>query len=99
MDRPVTMPRGIGGGFFIYLFANSGGRSTPGAGGNGGNRATREGKWLDRVYLSRDTSLDDTDQLLGTVTHETVLAAGANYTSSLSAALPDGIQGNFTILV
>ncbi len=66
---------------------------------NIGTRATRESKWYDRIYLSADPSLDTSDQLIGTVEHGGILAAGDSYTQSLQATLPDGVVGDFHVLV
>ncbi|HEY7119523.1 MAG TPA: CARDB domain-containing protein, partial [Tepidisphaeraceae bacterium] len=66
---------------------------------NIGTRDTREAHWFDRVYLSKDPSLDGGDQLLGAFERFGVLAKNANYTANLNVDLPDGVVGNFFILV
>lgn len=66
---------------------------------NQGNRATREAYWIDRVYLSRDPSLDKGDQLIGAAEHRGVLGVGASYTTTVNVVLPDGIVGDFFVLV
>ena len=66
---------------------------------NQGNRATREQSWNDRVFLSLDPSLDNHDLYLGQVGRSSVLAEGTSYTSTLNVTLPDGIEGNFYVLV
>jgi YD repeat-containing protein len=66
---------------------------------NVGNRDTREGYWYDRVFLSRSPSLDDQSYMLGQVAHSSILPTGQSYDASINVQLPDGIQGNFYILV
>ena len=68
---------------------------------NVGTRATRETSWVDRVYLSRDGALDSLDWLLGdfAVEMEHGLAAGASYDRNLQVRIPDGIQGEFQLLL
>src|SRR5262249_25377299 len=67
---------------------------------NIGTRATREREWVDRVYLTLDPSLDFGDQLLGEALRSgDPLAIGGSYDRALDVSLPDGIQGNFYILV
>ncbi|MAE65735.1 MAG: hypothetical protein CMJ18_15810, partial [Phycisphaeraceae bacterium] len=65
---------------------------------NVGTRATREGSWIDRVYLSTDASLDDGDQFLGAANRFGVLDIDGSYDRSLTVALPDGIEGDFHLL-
>ena len=66
---------------------------------NIGNRDTRTGFWYDRVYLSQSPSLDNQSYMLGQVAHNSILGTGASYNTTLNVQLPDGIQGNFYILV
>ncbi|MFM6406127.1 MAG: CARDB domain-containing protein, partial [Microcystis sp.] len=66
---------------------------------NLGNRDTRQTQWIDRVYLSSDPSLDGSDRNLGEFWRGSKLAAGDSYQGSLNVTLPDGIEGNFYILV
>src|SRR5262249_51371915 len=66
---------------------------------NLGTRATREGAWVDRVFLSRDPSLDNKDLELGSVSHTGALAVGDAYTSSLNVTMPEGIAGPFYLLI
>jgi CARDB/Putative Ig domain len=66
---------------------------------NTGNRDTREGYWTDRVYLSRDPSLDAGDTELGELNHYTILKTGDHYTESLTVRLPDDIGGDYYVLV
>jgi len=66
---------------------------------NVGNRDTREGFWYDRVYLSTSPSLDDQSYMLGQLSYDSILPTGGHYDASLNVRIPDGIQGNFYILV
>ncbi len=66
---------------------------------NVGSRDTREGYWVDSVYLSQSPSLDDTAVSLGVVPHTSGLPMGGSYTAGLNVTLPYGIQGNYYILV
>ena len=66
---------------------------------NLGNRDTREGRWTDSVFISLDPSLDAHDIEIGELSHNSILATGSSYTASINARLPDGIGGNFYILV
>src|SRR5262249_43176275 len=66
---------------------------------NIGNRDTRQGFWIDRVYLSRSATLDNQSYMLGQVPQYSILKAGDHYDTTVNVRLPDGIQGNFYILV
>jgi subtilase family serine protease len=65
---------------------------------NLGTRDTREDKWSDRVFLSRDPSLDGRDLFLGQFDREEILAIGDSYTATVEVRLPDGIEGDFYVL-
>ncbi|MCB1123273.1 MAG: hypothetical protein KJT03_17085, partial [Verrucomicrobiae bacterium] len=66
---------------------------------NDGNRATRTGRWLDTVYLSRDTTIDSSDKVIGTFERGEILGAGESYDATISARLPDNIGGEFYLIV
>ena len=66
---------------------------------NVGNRDTRVGYWIDRVYLSSDPSLSSDDTELGEIGHYSILPTGQSYTITLDVPLPYDIGGNFYILV
>ncbi|MGE3817844.1 MAG: putative Ig domain-containing protein, partial [Isosphaeraceae bacterium] len=66
---------------------------------NVGGRDTRESSWVDRIYLSVDASLDPGDVLLGEASRSSPLAKGLSYTRTLDLRLPDGIEGDFHVLV
>jgi len=65
---------------------------------NLGTRETREDKWSDRVFLSRDPSLDGRDLYLGQFDRQDILAIGDSYTAAVEVRLPDGIEGDFYVL-
>ena len=68
---------------------------------NIGTRRTREIFWWDSVYLSADPSLDDGDQFLGRWQRGGVrgLDINASYSPTLNVVLPDGVEGDFYLLV
>ncbi|MFN0052759.1 MAG: CARDB domain-containing protein [Planctomycetales bacterium] len=66
---------------------------------NVGTGSTNSAGWVDRVYLSLDSTLDLSDTLLGTVENASYLNPGDSYQSTLTATLPQGISGNYRLLV
>ena len=66
---------------------------------NIGVRATRESTWFDRVFLSRDATLDDRDHYLGQYKRRGSLATDARYTIIQNVRLPEGIDGDFYLIV
>src|SRR5439155_12052221 len=66
---------------------------------NLGDTATGIGPWKDRILLSSDATPDAGDSVLGETFHAGPLAPGASYTSIATVTLPEGISGNFQILV
>jgi YD repeat-containing protein len=66
---------------------------------NAGTRDTRQSSWRDGIYLSRDASLDNRDLSLGDYLHTGGLAVDDSYERSVSVTLPEGIQGDFYLLV
>lgn len=67
---------------------------------NEGSAATEGGAWLDRVVLSRNKIMGDSDDYpLGSYARAGNLDAGAAYTNQVSIDLPDGIDGPFYIVV
>ncbi len=79
------------------------------AGKNQGSRTTRVDAWFDSVYLSMDASLNPGnpylpdirkgDIELGASTKRGVLAPNGTYNASASISLPEGIEGDFFIIV
>ena len=55
---------------------------------NTGTRATREDRWTDRIFLSRDGSLDSGDLLLGSFDRFGALGAGESYQEVLNLPIP-----------
>jgi hypothetical protein len=66
---------------------------------NIGTRETRQRSWSDRVYLSRDPSLDKGDVYLADVERNGSLATGAAYTGHATVTLPEGIEGSYYLLL
>jgi hypothetical protein len=66
---------------------------------NQGTRQTREWSWNDRVYLSRDAALDSGDLLLGEFGRYGYLDPDASYDRSLDFMLPEGVDGDYFVLV
>ncbi len=66
---------------------------------NIGTRDTTVGNWMDRVFLSRDGALDAGDTMLAEVRRIAPLAAGDSYEATVMIRLPDGIEGDFNIIV
>uniref|UniRef100_UPI00356973C0 CARDB domain-containing protein n=1 Tax=Stieleria sp. TaxID=2795976 RepID=UPI00356973C0 len=62
-----------------------------------------EQAWPDRVFLSRDESLDPSDWLLGAAggsgANGSVLGIDESYSRSLDVRLPQGIDGDFYLIV
>src|SRR5690606_6568345 len=79
IDFATTPADADSGGFFTINYGAT----------NVGERATRDTDWYDRVYLSRDGSLDTADKLIGTFKHSGALDPGESYESVLEARLPD----------
>ncbi|MBE2260652.1 MAG: APHP domain-containing protein, partial [Rhodobacteraceae bacterium] len=65
---------------------------------NIGNRDTRESSWWDRLFLSRDDSLDTFDLQVAEARHYGVLTVGDSYTGTATVSLPEGIAGAFSLL-
>ncbi len=71
---------------------------------NEGQAPTNVADWSDRAVLSLDTTYGDSTNIpLGTnngvFAHSGVLAVGASYTATETVTLPDGISGNYYIIV
>ena len=66
---------------------------------NAGGRDTRGEYWLDRIYISQDSSIDLYDKLIREERRTGVLAAGDSYQVNTTVRLPDDIQGDFHLLV
>ncbi len=66
---------------------------------NLGTVATTAGSWTDSVYLSTDAVVDANAVLLGRATHSGDLPAQAQYTGSLTAAVPGLLVGSYHVIV
>ncbi|MGB3654095.1 MAG: CARDB domain-containing protein, partial [Rivularia sp. (in: cyanobacteria)] len=66
---------------------------------NQGTRDTRENQWYDRIYLSQDESLDYGDVFLGEYRRKGSLNVGNSYQASTDIILPEGIDGDYNLLV
>ncbi|HTI72392.1 MAG TPA: fibronectin type III domain-containing protein [Candidatus Limnocylindria bacterium] len=67
---------------------------------NSGNTPTPAPNWIDRVVLSTDPILGNADDVsLGFFPHSGVLAPGASYNATNSLVIPDGLSGDFYVVV
>ena len=66
---------------------------------NAGTRTTRRDQWTDQVFLSRDTSLDSADKVVGGLNHKGALDPGQSYDATMDVRLPDNIDGPFYLIV
>ena len=69
---------------------------------NEGTRATRSDRWIDRVFLSKDPSLDRFDTMIGETARyvrDDFLEIGESYIAAVDVRIPDGIDGDFYVLM
>ncbi len=67
---------------------------------NTGSAPTGVSAWVDSVFLSQDTTLGDNDDIaIGQFTHNGVLNPGDSYTVTQTVTLPDGISGDFHLII
>ncbi len=67
---------------------------------NAGQAPTNVSSWSDRVVLSLDSTYGNSDDIqLGVFRHTGVLNPGDSYTSTQTVNLPDGISGNYYLIV
>ena len=66
---------------------------------NSGAGQTAATSWNDAVYMSPDPTLNSNATLLGNFGHSGALAAGASYTNNQTVTLPNGVSGQYYILV
>jgi RHS repeat-associated protein len=66
---------------------------------NVGTGATNAPVWYDHVYLSLDTTYDNTDTYLGQAVNPSYLNPDDSYSNSLTVTLPRGIDSNYYFLV
>ncbi|MCB0583496.1 MAG: IPT/TIG domain-containing protein, partial [Phaeodactylibacter sp.] len=60
---------------------------------------TGNANWIDVVYLSEDTLIDAGDLLLGGQANPSALIAGQGYANMRNFTLPQGLEGEYYILV
>ncbi len=61
--------------------------------------ATAVSSWVDSVFLSDSGELNSSTVLVGRVTHDGALAAGASYSGTLTADVPPVLPGNYYVVV
>lgn len=67
---------------------------------NAGNAGTGDSSWTDRVVISPNPTLGDADDIvLGTFVRDGALAPGEDYTATHVVTLPQGIGGDFFVIV
>ncbi len=66
---------------------------------NTGATQTLGGHWYDWVYLSRDSVIDPSDRVLSRVLRTGALPGSSNYTTTQLVRIPDGLTGDYRILV
>lgn len=66
---------------------------------NQGEAITLENQWSDGLYLSADTVFDKDDQLVKAFTHRGSLPAGTGYADEQNFVLPNGVSGNYYLLL
>jgi hypothetical protein len=66
---------------------------------NVGERGTTQSAWLDKIYLSDDTTFSTDDLLLGVAPHTGAVAVGAPYTTSKMVTLESSGAGPHYVLV
>ncbi|MGA1825362.1 MAG: CARDB domain-containing protein [bacterium] len=55
--------------------------------------------WIDAIYLSEDATLSPHDSVIGEAQYTQDLAFGESYTRTITAAVPDGIEGQRWIIL
>lgn len=66
---------------------------------NAGNGSTGAANWQDYAWLSTDAVLDGSDTFLGQAQNTSYLNAGDSYRNTLAFTLPQGIDGDYFIIV
>lgn len=66
---------------------------------NAGEAITLPAQWHDAFYLSADTVWNSSDQLVKSFAHRGQLPAGAAYTNEQEITLPNGVSGNYYLLL
>lgn len=66
---------------------------------NKGQAITLQNQWNDALFLSSDTIWDNNDRFVKEFTHRGELAAGSTYADDQNFILPNGISGNYYLLL
>ncbi|MCB9245788.1 MAG: right-handed parallel beta-helix repeat-containing protein [Flavobacteriales bacterium] len=66
---------------------------------NDGSGPTTAGAWVDKIYLSTDYTLDNSDYSLGSHTHAGDLTAGGSYSVDKDFLIPLDKTGNFIVII
>lgn len=66
---------------------------------NAGEGATLKGSWTDKIYLSSNNVLDNTDLTIGSLVRTGNLVAGDAYTAALQVIVPSNFSGNYVLIV
>ncbi|MBA2747004.1 MAG: hypothetical protein H0U44_12325, partial [Flavisolibacter sp.] len=67
---------------------------------NAGTGSTQASYWIDRLYLSKDSSLNfGSDYNLGSFARESALNVGENYSKTQEVKIPEGIFGTYYLFV
>ncbi len=57
------------------------------------------GSWTDKVYLSTDFSIENSDPIIATKSQERIIAPGSSYTDTIQAFIPIDKIGNFVVIL
>ena len=60
---------------------------------------TSSGTWMDSLYLSKDSTFDVDDALIGRQMHTGGVAAGGSYNETFTGPLPVALDGSYHIIV
>jgi hypothetical protein len=66
---------------------------------NEGSGGTQGSSWVDKMYLSTDANLDNSDQSVGQVTHYGALSAGSSYRDTVDLSIPGSFVGNYYLFI
>ena len=66
---------------------------------NAGFDSTRVSSWEDIIYLSKDTTPDINDTILGVYQHNGILDRNESYIKNKTINLPKNIQGDYNLIV
>ena len=66
---------------------------------NVGTGITSNGNWIDRIYISSDSTFSNAATLLSTVSHSGFLEVDSLYTNNVTITMPQGIFGAYFIII